>query len=134
VRELYQIDFSDDQERSIFLQEMAHLRGLHNVEIRPSKLRTSAQNRLYWGVYIATWRRHLADQGDLFSPQRLHKFLARKFLMEPTFLESTGEIIGEEERSTTELSPKEFGEYLTQIEKYLAESFGLHLPRIGDRT
>jgi hypothetical protein len=133
MRETYTIDFSDDAERGMFLRELDKVRGLHKLEIKPSRLRTSAQNRLYFGVYIATWRRHLADQGDLKSANLLHRLLAIKFLMEPIYNEATGEIIGEEPRSTTELSPKEFSDYLEQIAAYLGQEFGITIPSAAGR-
>jgi hypothetical protein len=129
------IDMSNPAERNTLWQSLRNLKGLYRIEItRDRKLRTSAQNRLYFGVYVNALRLHLAAQGEPKTADFCHKMLAQKFLLETLFHPVTGEVIGEAPRSTADLTTKEFSDYLDNIQQYLAEEFGIELPSIYEFT
>lgn len=123
------IDMDDEHERRILWNILKPMRGQVKFVLTPAQRRSAAQNRLYWGVYIAEWRNHLAKQQCPRSETYLHESLKDKFLKRTKFDES-GQPIGEEVGSTGELSPSEFNEYLKWVENYLLEEYGIVLPSL----
>jgi hypothetical protein len=133
VAEHLLIDMSNSAERNTLWQMLRQLRGVHRVEItRDRKLRTQAQNRFYWGVVVNTFRMHLAAQGEPVTANFCHEMLKNRFLLKTLFHPTTGEVIGEAARSTTELTTVEFNEYIDNVQKWLGEHFGIEIPSIHE--
>lgn len=128
------IQMSSPSEKSVLFKALSGLHGMYTIDIKQArKLRSTAQNRLYWGCYVAALRNHLLKQGDVISDDLIHDIYKNKFLpARPIISHATGELIGMVGGSTTDLSTVEFNEYLDRIQAYLAETFGIELPGIGE--
>lgn len=87
--------------------------------------RSGAQNRLYWGQVVTPFADYLFEQGygkefgDL--KDYAHQTLADELLRVPLAHPETGEVLGYRTRSTTELTVPEFGQYLEDCARWLAE-------------
>lgn len=126
------VDMSKTSERNTIWSALLRLRGVYRIEItKAARQRSLPQNRLYFGVFVTAFRKHLALQGEPFSADFCHRILAQKFLTETAVCKRTGEHIGEVVRSTTTLSVSEFNQFLDNVHKYLTETFGIEIPTIG---
>ena len=89
-----------------------------------SKRRNTEQNRRLWGYLYKT----IADEawvgGNQFSKDVWHEFFAREFGVCDEMTLPSGEIITRR-KSTTEMSVKEFAEFMTNIEVYAAQQLGV---------
>lgn len=92
------------------------------VEIRPAN-RTLRQNAAYWGVWLKT----IEDATDV-QAKAWHEFFKKEFAPINIY-ELRGQRI-EVPESTTDMSTKEFSEYMEHIAKYAAEKLGIELPEI----
>lgn len=110
------------------------------IVIRPTVLRSQPQNRYYWGTLIYMvwqdlkakgWRADDLDpldyQGNLTKNQ-VHLYMRYKFLRSDTFAANTEEVIGEDFRSTKDLSRGEFSEYVESIRQWAIEALDLYIP------
>jgi hypothetical protein len=91
------------------------------VRVRWGKIRSVEQNAFYWT--FLTW---LISEGGLdqyLTPEELHDDLKGHFLMVKTT--SDKGILVIKEKSTTELSKVEFGNYLDKIDKLMNTFFGI---------
>ena len=131
--QIYPTNFSSAKEKGILLRAMSDLRGMWVVTLkRGGRARSGAQNRLYWGIYVEAFRRHMRGQGVVMSAELVHELFKEKFLKTPVINPATGELLAEVTRSTTTLTTTEFGEYLDQIQSWLADMFGIQLPTAGE--
>jgi hypothetical protein len=140
---LLHIDMSNPSEKSVLFKALSGLRGMYSIDIKQArKLRSSAQNRLYWAVYVAALRNHLLRQGEVISDDLVHELYKNKFLRRT--LVDQGD-----RRNHWQCDPLhhrahtvEFNEYLDKIQAWLSDSFGIELPGIrnfrgtaaGDRS
>lgn len=72
---------------------------------------------------------HDIGYNDIRDKDDVHILLRQMFLKRRIVNENTGEIIGELSRSTTDLTVKEFGEYLDRITQWCAEYLSIDLPQ-----
>ena len=98
-----------------------YLRKLDGQEIefaigRRRKHRSNSQNDYYWGVVVALLSQELG-----YFPDEVHEGLKFKFL------KRKGDVI-ETARSTTELSTREFEEYLEGIRTWAASELNTVIP------
>lgn len=123
------VNFSEPRERAAFISQTNALVGSHRVTfVKYRKRRTDAQNRYYRGVIVECLRGYLRDQGDMYTNEKAHKYLAKKFLLEPVIHAETGEVIEEIVRSTKELSVNEFCEFIELCIAHLADFFHIVVP------
>lgn len=127
------LNMSRTSERGVLLKAISALRGPVRITIKSAaRVRSLAQNRLYWGVYVPALRNHLMKQGEVYSPEALHAMLKDRFLRQPIVIENSGELLGYNTRSTTELTVIEFNEFLDRVGQWYAETFGIVLPSIEE--
>lgn len=92
-----------------------------------SRQRTSQQNR-YIHRLFTIFTQALNELGNDFTMAQVKGICAAKFLVVEEVEKSTGEVIGERIRSTTELNTVEFNEYFEKIIAWAATVFGIVLP------
>ncbi len=82
--------------------------------------RTTAQNRLLWGVVYRDAASYLSDRLELVvTPEQAHEMMKRKFLSDAAD-PVTGEVVKlKKPRSTTTLTTVEFTRYVEQIESLI---------------
>ena len=90
------------------------------VDIGPEKTKRSGQqNKLYWSLL-----QQVSDQvwieGRQYHPMVFHELARRRFI--GCLDLPGGGMVG---MSTTDLSPKEFGEYVDQVTAWAAQEFGV---------
>lgn len=90
-----------------------------------TKSRSLPQNSYYWGVIIDLLSEHTG-----FTQDEMHEILKHKFLRRTVWIHTKHNT--EEQsiitRSTTDLSTKEFEEYLSQIRTWASADLGLWMP------
>lgn len=128
----------DDGKLTIF-QRNDMVSGLQNlgsgfveIIIRLAGKRSSRQNRYYWGAMLPIVKEGLKGVGIEMSKEQTHELLKYKFLKRE-FVTSDGDIlqiIG----STTELSTKEFNEYIESIQIWSAEYLNVNIPDPNEQT
>lgn len=90
-----------------------------------AKKRTLAQNSYMWLLVTAMAKETGQDK------EEIHNYLRARFLTVPAMIVTAdGEILEEREvvRSTTDLSPKEFSDYVDRCALFAAEELGFVLP------
>ena len=128
----------DDGKLTIF-QRNDMVSGLQNlgsgfveIIIRLAGKRSSPQNRYYWGAMLPIVKEGLKGVGIEMSKEQTHEMLKYRFLKRE-FITSDGDIlqiIG----STTELSTKEFNEYIESIQIWSAEYLNVNIPDPNEQT
>ena len=91
------------------------------ITVEPTHKRSTNQNSLYW-LYIDIIRKDLG-----YDKNRMHRIIAYKFLKVEEVNEETGEI-EISVLSTTELSKKQFIEYIDNIIQWSFEYLKIELP------
>lgn len=89
------------------------------------KNRSNQQNRYYFGVCVYLLSEHLG-----YSREEVHEILKHKFLRQTLWISKKG---GVQEmsiitKSTTELTTKQFEEYLSEIRMWASAELGVCLP------
>lgn len=92
-----------------------------------SRKRTSRQNRYIHRLFTILTS-ELNDLGNTFSMEQVKAICAYKFLLVEEVDESTGQIIGQRTRGTSELNTSEFNDYFTKVIVWAMETFGIDLP------
>ena len=122
----------DDGKLTIF-QRNDMVSGLQNlgsgfveIIIRLAGKRSSPQNRYYWGAMLPIVKDGLKGVGIEMSKEQTHEMLKYKFIKRE-FITSDGDIL-QSIGSTTELSTKEFNEYIESIQIWSAEYLNVNIP------
>lgn len=112
-----------------FLKELKEKDGDFLVKFELRKKRSLSQNNYYFAV-LPLILKGLHDIGynDIRDTDDVHYLLKVMFLKRPIVNHSTGEVIGEISRSTTELNTQEFSEYIERIAQWCSEYLGFALP------
>ena len=128
----------DDGKLTIF-QRNDMVSGLQNlgsgfveIIIRLAGKRSSPQNRYYWGAMLPIVKEGLKGVGIEMSKEQTHELLKYKFLKRE-FITSDGDIL-QSIGSTTELSTKEFNEYIESIQIWSAEYLNVNIPDPNEQT
>lgn len=95
---------------------------------KAKKKRSNPQNSFLWGCCYPIVQSCLKETGNNFTIDNVHDLLKMKFLKESVLVnEETGECI-ERIKSTTELSTTDFCLYVSEIQKFTEEWFGVLIP------
>ena len=128
----------DDGKLTIF-QRNDMVSGLQNlgsgfveIIIRLAGKRSSPQNRYYWGAMLPIVKDGLKGVGIEMSKEQTHEMLKYKFIKRE-FITSDGDIL-QSIGSTTELSTKEFNEYIESIQIWSAEYLNVNIPDPNEQT
>ena len=100
--------------------------GFVQIIIRLAGKRSSPQNRYYWGAMLPIVKEGLKGVGIDMSKEQTHEMLKYRFLKRE-FVTSDGHIL-QSIGSTTELSTKEFNEYIESIQIWSAEYLNVNIP------
>lgn len=90
-------------------------------ELTVQRKRSVKQNRVYW-MYVNELSKHTG-----FTSNEMHEVLKFKFLKAEKYDVETGEVF-EYIRSTTDLSTKEFTDFIEQIRVWSIDNLNVHLP------
>ena len=128
----------DDGKLTIF-QRNDMVSGLQNlgsgfveIIIRLAGKRSSPQNRYYWGAMLPIVKEGLKGVGIEMSKEQTHEMLKYRFLKRE-FITTDGDIL-QSIGSTTELSTKEFNEYIESILIWSAEYLNVNIPYPNEQT
>jgi hypothetical protein len=98
------------------------------MEIKEKKKkRSNSQNGYLWAVVNQMVCRRLIDLGHDVSIEETHDFLKASFNYKELVNEDTGEVF-KIPRGTSELSTKEFSEYIERVVRFGAEILGIIIP------
>jgi len=91
------------------------------VEIRENKKKRSTfQNNYYWGVVVHSFLEIFAKAGLDFNSEKVHDILKTRFLLvKDPYVRI---------KSTTELSPDEFNNYIMNLQAWAATDFDYIIP------
>lgn len=103
--------------------------GKYKVEINEFKERSNPQNRYYWKVIVPTVKDGLRHNGwdEIKSNYEAHEYLKHTFLRRVVYNEATNKKI-ELPGTTTNLSTKEFNDFIEAVVKWGVEFLGLQIP------
>ena len=108
------------QVQRFFKKDLVRCDG-KEVEIRPVENdRTTRQNNYLWGVVYK-----LASEHTGFTPLEVHEVFKRRFL---TYEKSYQDKLYEFTKSTTELTTREFADYVDEVRRYCEAELGLLIP------
>jgi hypothetical protein len=94
------------------------------INLKELRLRTTPENRYYWGVIVKL----ISDELG-YTPEETHEILKHKFLKEIIKLKiRSGIELAEITKSTTSLTTIDFETYLRQIREWASIDMGLWLP------
>jgi hypothetical protein len=88
---------------------------------RPKSTRTIEQNKLYWGTYLTAIAQHTGH-----TTEDVHEFVKEVLL--PRRFVRIGEKEVEVKKTTTDLSVKEFSEFLERVAAWAAQELGVLIP------
>ncbi len=88
------------------------------LEIRESN-RTKSQNRFYWELLSAI-EMQLVNEGRRYRAEIWHEYFKARYLV-PKMMELPNGKLKEVERTTTDLSKKEFSDYIEQVMAFASE-------------
>ena len=88
------------------------------LEIRESN-RTKSQNRFYWELLSAI-EMQLVNEGRKYRAEIWHEYFKARYLV-PKMMELPNGKLKEVERTTTDLSKKEFSDYIEQVMAFASE-------------
>ena len=129
------IDFDDTENKRQLYECLKGLKGLHRVQLTVARQgRSSLQNRLYWGTAVTEFQKFLNEQGEPYTKEQAHEILKGKFLREDVPDPTTGELLTERVKSTTELDTNEFAEFYDQCRAWLKDMFGIDTPEPRQET
>lgn len=121
------VNMDDLAAKRALLSKLGTLRGEWRIELvkyRPR--RSDRQNRFYWPAIVAPLAQRMAeDDYDVTTPEQAHEILKARFLTVPVVNKTTGEILGNRVRSTTELTTEEFADYVDRCAAFMADYFGI---------
>lgn len=118
-----------------FMKDVKSHDGSFLVKFEPRKKRSLNQNSFYWAVVIPIVKDALRDAGfdDVKSTEDVHTILKSTFLKKQIPNHKTGECL-EVIRSTTELTTKEFKDFIDEVGKWCAEYLSVYLPAPGQQS
>lgn len=115
-------------DRASFNSGLKDLEGDVIVTVeKPKQIRTWEQNKWYFAGVIPIIQDALKEQGIRYTKEKIHDILRYKFLRDIIPIGYEGEFI-EEIKSTTDLTTKEFAEYIDEITIWAAEVLKITIP------
>ena len=104
---------------------------IYKVTIEPYKAKRSlSQNKLYWLYMSEISNKYYETRGKLYSPDMWAEYFKQNFI-ESTISEIRGEAV-KLSKTTTQMTTKEFTEYLEKIDIYAGSELGIILPHPDD--
>lgn len=124
------INFSDAGQKKLAVHYVKSLEGLHYFQISKLKdQRTLSQNAYYWGIVLHHVAAGIREAwGEECDSDRAHCICGREFLTVPVVNRTTGEIVANRTKSTSELSKEQMMEYLDSICLWASESLRTEIP------
>lgn len=103
--------------------------GKHLVTVKDMRKRSVPQNAYYWAVVVPMVRKGLYEAGfdAVRTNDDAHEIIKHIHLKKRMVSKQTGEVI-DTARSTTELNPPEYNEFLEQVCRWSAEYLGVVIP------
>ena len=126
-------------EEILYHNELRDLEG-HDIEIKIQsiRLRSTPQNRYYWGTLLYMITNQLIDSGyqatdfggsaGNLTREVVHESMKATFARQEIYLPETQSVIGSSTMSTTDMSTKEFKNYIDNIRQWAAEKIELDIP------
>jgi hypothetical protein len=129
LNELNELIYLDQEYYNTFISSFSK-DTIFQITIKKGEyLRSSQQNRYYWGVILNLALSAFKENGyNGISKEEIHKFFKSRFLWKENIDIFTGEII-KIIGTTSELSKKEFNEFIHNIEEFLLEQFNIDLSK-----
>lgn len=124
-----------DKQRGQMSEDISRMKSGKLVEIvlRPLPIRSNAQNAYMWSVIIPEITAELKRLGHEVNNDLTHELLKAKFNPKHVRNEDA-EVIAEYGGSTTEMTTRDFMEYIDRIIKWAAESLSLVIPLPNEQT
>lgn len=88
------------------------------------KKRTVEQNAFYFGVVLRDVAEQVWVDGQQFSQSAWHEMLAEEFAPREELKLPGGKVFNRR-KSTSDMSVSEFSEYVTKVQAYVANEFGV---------
>jgi hypothetical protein len=93
------------------------------INLKELRLRSTQENRYYWGVIVKTLSQELG-----YNPEEIHEILKHKFLKEIINLKTKQGIdLIEITKSTTSLTTIDFEDYLSKIREWASIELSIYL-------
>lgn len=102
------------------------------IEISAISKRTLKQNA-YLHLVLGIFTDGLNQLGNHFAMEQVKELCKCKFLLVDEADESTGEIIGQRIRGTSELTKEEMGEFIDKIRGWALDHFNIYLPEAEEQ-
>ncbi|MDY0071805.1 MAG: recombination protein NinB [Thauera sp.] len=99
-------------------------RPLRVIVTEDERKRNNEQNRFYWGQVLATVSEQAWVDGQQYDKDVWHEHYARKFGVCDEMVLPGGEIVLRR-KSTTQMSVKEFSEYIARVQADAASELGV---------
>lgn len=110
-------------------EEIARHEGKRiEIKIRRISSKRSLPQNAYLHLLFTLFTNELNKLGNNFTMPEIKDLLKAKFAMQDLFSESTGEVIGQRVKPTSEMTKGEMIEFIDNIIRYGAEMFGFNLP------
>ncbi len=120
--------------RKEFDRQLATMSGDVTIKIaKKRRLRSTPQNRYYWGALVPICIEILKEYGYPFTPEQCHDFLKTNFNTETLTNETTGEALTIP-LSTTDLTTVQFEEYMERIRVWAWEFASVAIPEPNQQT
>ena len=106
---------------------------------RLKKMRSSEQNRYYWGVVVRMVCEGFQSLGNPVNPDNnedielTHEYLKRRFLQPIQVADVNGEV-HELGYSTTQLSTSQMMDYIAQVQQFAVEFLNVIIPDPGEQV
>lgn len=129
------LNFSDGSVKASFVRKIQLLDGTYRIEMSKVKRRRSnEQNAYLWGiVYPAVSDALYEAWGERLTTDEVHIMMKGMFLSRPIVNRQTGEEISKVWPSSATLNIQQFSEYIEQISKFVAQSFGVCIPEAAPK-
>ena len=125
------VNLDDRMVKRQLLTHLGALTGPWWVELKPWRPRRSNLQNAYWhAVIVKGFFEFLRTQDySISKPEQAHYLLCAKLLPTETVVnKSTGEVMGDLVRTSSQLTTAEFTDLIDRALIYLADMFGIVLP------
>lgn len=115
--------------RKLFDKELLLYEGKEVSIIIDRKRKTrSIEQNAYLHLMFTIVTTELNNLGNKFTMEQVKELLKFKFLVIDEYDESTGEVIGQRVKGTSELTTTELSVFIEEVIRYCAETFHIQVP------